>query len=90
MIFSEKLMATDEFKSTQDLIKTELKRLKDHEIPYDYKLCGSKMYAIVKLTNKKKLMVDPYRRTIVYRSKVYKYKYLERWIDKNKLEVSYE
>ena len=71
----------------QEFVQKELKRLRDHKIPYDFKRCGSKDYAVVLLTNEKYLMVDPYCRTVMYQNKSYKYKYLENWLKKNKLEV---
>ncbi len=69
-------------------IKLELKRLRDHEIKYDYKPYGSKWLAGVKLTNGKMLLICPYRRKVTYRNKTYKYKYLEKWLIKNGLEVA--
>jgi len=75
--------------STNEKIEDELRRMKQHEIPYEYRLFGSKWLARVKLTNGKCLMVCPYRRTVTYLNKNYKYKYLERWMFKNNLYVDF-
>ncbi len=73
--------------STEDVIRDELRVLRNNEIKYDYKKCGSKNYAVVSLTNGNKLMVDPYRRKVTYKNKTYNYKFLPRWISRNQLKV---
>ncbi len=70
-----------------NIVQKELKRLRDHEIPYDYKLFGSKYLARIKLTNGDNIFVCPYRRRVNYKNKQYKYKYLDRWLEKNNFEV---
>lgn len=76
--------------STEDMIQDELSQLKADGIPYEYRAAGCKKYALVKINNDKTLMVCPYRKSVIYRQKTYKYKRLKNWLKTNKLELTHE
>ena len=83
-------MTTTDHMTTEDMINLELKKLRDLEIPYKYRKVGAKYAAVVQLTNGKKLIINPYRKTIRYCNQNYSYRFLPHWLKKNNLEVSYK
>ncbi|MEE8208861.1 MAG: hypothetical protein V3T88_07930 [Nitrosomonadaceae bacterium] len=79
-------MTTDTM-TTQDMIDIELSILEEDKILFEYKIIGSKWFAVLRLTNGKKARYCPYRRRVTIAQRTYPVKRLKNFLKKNGFEV---